>query len=79
MSTISIQEFQRDPMSILNRVAAGEAFLLFRDDCAVAEIKPVPKANGDLRPYGLAAGEFEVPADFDTPLPTEVIEDFEGR
>ena len=32
-----------------------------------------------LRPYGLAAGQFAVPDDFDAPLPDEVLKDFEGR
>lgn len=32
-----------------------------------------------LRPFGLCAGEFTVPDDFDSPLPDYVIEEFEGR
>ncbi len=32
-----------------------------------------------LRPFGLCAGEFTVPDDFDDPLPTDIIEAFEGR
>ena len=31
------------------------------------------------RPYGLCAGEFVVPDDFDDPLPDDVIAAFEGR
>jgi predicted DNA-binding antitoxin AbrB/MazE fold protein len=31
------------------------------------------------RPYGLCAGEFTVPQDFDQPLPEDVLRDFEGR
>ena len=31
------------------------------------------------RPYGLCAGEFTVPDDFDAPLPEDVLSDFEGR
>jgi hypothetical protein len=30
------------------------------------------------RPFGLCAGEFEVPDDFDAPLPDEVLSLFEG-
>jgi hypothetical protein len=30
------------------------------------------------RPFGLCAGEFVVPDDFDAPLPAEVLELFEG-
>lgn len=32
-----------------------------------------------LRPAGLAIGEFTVPDDFDDPLPEEIIRGFEGR
>lgn len=32
-----------------------------------------------LRPYGLAAGQFVVPDDFDAPLPEEILAEFEGR
>jgi hypothetical protein len=30
-----------------------------------------------LRPYALCAGEFSVPADFDDPLPVEILKQFE--
>lgn len=32
-----------------------------------------------LRPFGLCAGEFTVPDDFDDPLPEEILKGFEGR
>jgi hypothetical protein len=32
-----------------------------------------------LRPYALCAGEFEVPNDFDDPLPPEILKMFEGE
>ena len=35
--------------------------------------------NEMQRPYGLCAGEFIVPEDFDAPLPEELLNLFEGR
>jgi len=35
--------------------------------------------NGIPRPFGLAKGQFVVPPDFNTPLPEDVLRDFEGR
>ena len=36
--------------------------------------------SGELhRPFGLCAGEFTTPDNFDDPLPNNVIEEFEGR
>lgn len=32
----------------------------------------------ERRPFGLCAGEFIVPDDFDNPLPEEILRDFEG-
>jgi antitoxin (DNA-binding transcriptional repressor) of toxin-antitoxin stability system len=79
MSTISVQEIQRDPLAFLNRLEAGESFLVVRDDRPVAEVKPVPGPAGQRRPFGLAAGEFTVPDDLDSPLPEEILKEFEGR
>jgi hypothetical protein len=31
------------------------------------------------RPFGLCAGEFTVPDDFDEPLPEEILSAFEGK
>ena len=31
------------------------------------------------RPFGLCTGEFTVPADFDEPLPEEILSAFEGK
>jgi antitoxin (DNA-binding transcriptional repressor) of toxin-antitoxin stability system len=45
----------------------------------VAEVKPIVSTPKKPRPFGLAAGEFIVPEDFDAPLPQHIIESFEGR
>lgn len=37
------------------------------------------EAVKSLRPYGLAAGEFVVPKDFDAPLPDEILREFIGQ
>lgn len=37
------------------------------------EVIPVDQ----LRPYGLAKGQFDVPADFDAPLPEDILDDFD--
>lgn len=43
------------------------------------EIKPVTMAKPSPRPFGLAAGEFTVPSDFDEPLPEETRKYFHGK
>ena len=41
--------------------------------------KSVTPKNKKLRPFGLCAGEFVVPKDFDAPLPEEILNAFEGK
>jgi antitoxin (DNA-binding transcriptional repressor) of toxin-antitoxin stability system len=79
MSTVSLQELQRDPDALLDRVAAGEHLVVIRGGRPVAELRPVPATKSGPRPFGLAAGEFAVPDDFDAPLPEEILRRFEGR
>ena len=42
------------------------------------ELKPITN-NKQLRPFGLCAGEFTVPEDFDDPLPEDILNAFEGQ
>jgi len=74
MITINIEEIQRDLAGYLQRVSAGETLLIMQGDKPIAEIKPVASQGRKLRPFGLCAGEFTVPADFDAPLPDTIDE-----
>ena len=69
MITICIEDIQRDLPSYLRRVEAGETVIVLRADQPVAEIRPIASGAKTLRPFGLCAGEFTVPDDFDAPLP----------
>jgi prevent-host-death family protein len=79
MSTISLQDLARDPGALIDRVEAGERLVVVRGGRPVAELRPVPPAPVTPRPFGLAAGAFAFPDDFDAPLPDEVLREFEGR
>lgn len=81
MIEVSLDEVQRDPASYFQRVEAGETVVVLQGGMPVAEIKPLmnvrPATN--RRPFGLCAGEFVVPDDFDAPLPEAILQEFEGR
>ena len=87
MTIISLADMQRDPGEVLRRVERGETVRIVRGSVAFAEITPVlnaalagastPNGNHD-RPFGLCAGEFTVPTDFDAPLPESTLREFEG-
>jgi antitoxin (DNA-binding transcriptional repressor) of toxin-antitoxin stability system len=79
MHAITIEDIQSDLSSFLDRIASGESLLIIQEDEPIAELKPVPRRQGNIRPFGLCAGEFSVPVDFDAPLPEEVLREFEGN
>ena len=79
MAQVSIDDIQRDLATYLQRVEAGETLVIVRAGKPVAEVKPVVPLVETLRPFGLCAGEFTVPDDFDAPLPEEILNAFEGK
>lgn len=79
MSTISLEDLERDPAGLLDRVEAGERLVVAREGRPVAELRPLASTVRGPRPFGLAAGAFTVPTDFDAPLPEELLQAFEER
>ncbi len=80
MTTITIEEMKRDVVGYLHRVQEGETLLVTEADAPVVEMKPAGQPGSAvqaLRPFGLCAGEFVVPDEFDAPLPEEVLRTFE--
>ena len=78
MLNVTVDEIQRDPVKYLRQVEAGESFTIVQADKAIAELRPID-SNKQLRPFGLCAGEFTVPDDFDAPLPQDILSAFEGK
>jgi prevent-host-death family protein len=76
---ISVDQIKKDLQAYLRRVEAGETLIITQAGKPIAEIKPTRNSHLQLRPYGLCAGEFTVPVDFDAPLPEDIIRDFEGK
>jgi len=70
---------QQNLRAYLQRVEAGETLTIVRAGQLVAEVKPFVGRPLTSRPYGLCAGEFAVPENFDAPLPEDVLHAFEGR
>ncbi|MBM4297155.1 MAG: type II toxin-antitoxin system Phd/YefM family antitoxin [Deltaproteobacteria bacterium] len=79
MAKVSVEEMQRDLSACLQRVEAGETLTIIRAGKPVAEVKPLHARLETLRPFGLCAGDFTVPDDFDAPLPEDVLNAFEGK
>ena len=63
---------------LLDRVQAGEEFVIARAGRPVARFGPVARPEKKRR-LGLLDGELKVPDDFNKPLSDELIAAFEGR
>ncbi len=78
-TTVSVQDLERDPATLLDRVEAGERIVISREGRPVAELRPLEPSVRGPRPFGLAAGAFSVPDNYDAPLPDDLLHDFEGQ
>jgi len=79
MIQVAVDRIKQNLPAYLQRVEAGETVVIVKSGKPMAEIKPVVPVSKKLRPYGLCAGEFTIPDDFDDPLPEHVIREFEGK
>lgn len=79
MLNVTIDEILRDPLKYLSQVKAGETFIIIQENQPIAEIRPLQLHSKPQRPYGLCAGEFTVPDDFDAPLPDDILSAFENQ
>jgi prevent-host-death family protein len=73
---VGVHEAKTNLSRLLRRVALGEEITIRNGGRAVARLVPVEA--GTRREFGRDRGLFEVPDDFDAPLPDEVLETF-GR
>ena len=79
MATINIHAAKTHFSSLLDRVAAGEEIVIAKAGKPVARLTPLSPRTVSKRRLGALAGRAVVPADFDAPLPTEILDAFEGR
>jgi prevent-host-death family protein len=75
---INIHEAKTHLSRIVDEVAAGEEVIIAKAGRPVAKLSPL-SAGPAKKKLGLLKGKVRVPADFDAPLPDDVIDAFEGR
>ncbi len=71
---VNIHEAKTHLSRLLSKVALGEEVIIAKAGLPVARLVPVEKK--EQRVLGEDRAVFEVPEDFDDPLPTEVLSDF---
>ena len=79
MIRLNIHEAKTHLSRYLGRLARGETILLCKRNIPIAEIRPLPQRRKGKRPIGLAKGEFKVPPEFFEPLPSELVDAFNGQ
>ncbi len=76
---VPLKDMERNLFAYLRRAQAGETLIVMENGKPMVEVKPTLSSLASPRPYGLCAGEFTVPDDFDAPLPDDYLADFEGK
>ncbi len=73
--SVGVHEAKTQLSRLLERVSAGEEITITRRGEEVARLVPAPATRE--RRIGIDVGRFEVPDDFDAPLPPEVLGSFD--
>jgi len=76
--TINIHEAKTHLSKLLQRVIAGEEIVIAKSGKPVARIVPFEQKPVRRVP-GSAKGKIWIAPDFDAPLPSEIIDAFEGK
>ncbi len=79
MVPISVDRLTVDLKGFLDRIEAGEPFVITRNGQPIAEVVPFVDPTRKARQAGLCKGQFVAPDDFDDPLPDEILREFYGH
>ena len=77
MDTVNLHEAKTNLSQLVERAVNGEEIIIAKAGRPLARLVPLAKRTSP-RPLGLLAGEVEVGADFDDPLPDGVTRAFTG-
>jgi prevent-host-death family protein len=78
MEKVNIHEAKTNLSRLIEEVSAGAEIVIARAGKPVAKLVPMGR-YGRVRKPGFLKGKIRIAADFDAPLPTELVDAFEGR
>jgi antitoxin (DNA-binding transcriptional repressor) of toxin-antitoxin stability system len=79
MISVNASEAKARLTELVQRAENGEQVIIARRNQPVLELRLLVKPTTKKRPqFGLSAGLFKVPEDFDQPLPHELLDLFEA-
>ena len=78
MRTINIHEAKTHLSRLVDEVSAGEELTIAKAGKPLARLVPIKPAKRVRKP-GFLKGKMRIANDFDAPLPSELIDAFEGK
>jgi len=75
---VNVREAKAHLSRLLEEVAAGSEVIISRAGKPVARLTAIKPDLGPRKP-GLLKGRISIAADFDAPLPDELLDSFDGR
>jgi prevent-host-death family protein len=78
METINIHQAKTNLSKLLSRVEQGEEIVISNRGIPIAKLVPFRTSLDRRSSLGQDRGKFEVPDDFNAPLPEEILAAFEG-
>jgi prevent-host-death family protein len=77
MTVVNIYDAKTQLSKLIEEAAAGNDVIIARGGKPVARLTRLGASKRKLK-FGVLKGKIKVPADFDAPLPSEVLRQFEG-
>lgn len=78
MRTINIHEAKTHLSRLVDEVSAGEELTIAKAGKPLARLVPIKSAKRVRKP-GFLKGKIRIASDFDAPLPSELLDAFEGK
>jgi prevent-host-death family protein len=79
MATVNIHAAKTHLSRLVEKAAAGEEIIIAKAGTPLAKLGPLAATEQKKRRLGLLAGRITIPADFDAPLPNQILDAFEGH
>ncbi|MGU3492838.1 type II toxin-antitoxin system Phd/YefM family antitoxin [Xanthobacteraceae bacterium A53D] len=80
MRTVNVHAAKTQFSRLIEAAEAGEEIVIARAGRPVARLVPLATTQAaPSRTLGMLAGQVTLPADFDAPLPDDLLDAFEGR
>jgi len=77
MPIVNVYEAKTHLSRLIDQAAGGEDVVIARNGKPVARLTGLAEEKTPIR-FGVLKGKFTVSEDFDSPLPAEIIAEFEG-